>query len=222
MRQPGRKRAERRHLLGLSQQAFVLSQPRADGLQDGQCGRGAVCQHLLEGISANLEHMAVPGGAHRGGPRRMIQQRHFAEHLAALPNGNHDVLDIGFLDNLKFSVRHHIGGVARCALLDQRRTGARRSTAPCRRKANRDPARIVRRTDRSGAADPCSLSAQISLNGSDRNAALTGGACHTVGGAQADVAGGEDARARSSPGWRDPDPAASPWAACRPSSGRSL
>ena len=70
-------------------------------------------QHGLKRLAAYPEHLAVRHGAHRCGPRRLVEQRHLAEYFAALPHGDDDVLHVGLLDDLELALHDHIGRVAR-------------------------------------------------------------------------------------------------------------
>src|SRR5690606_10940883 len=98
---------------------FVLAQAGGYRVQDGEGGRRAGGEHMLEYLFGDHEQAALAQGAHRSRARRVVEQRHFADDLARPAHVNFDVVRGGPLRDFQLAVNEDVEGIAGRALFDE-------------------------------------------------------------------------------------------------------
>ena len=126
VRQPGGQRAEGRHLFTLAEHGLGAAQARVDRVQERQRSGRAGGQYLPECLFADLQKGNVLHDAPGGRARRLVEQRHLADHLARPAHRQRHLLLARPLANLDPALQHHVQCIAHLAFAHQPLAGRER------------------------------------------------------------------------------------------------
>ena len=86
----------------------------AEGLQESSVWKAALADH---------QQAALSQGAHRAGPRTLLEQGHLADELTRPAHRKHDILPVLPFGNLEFAIQDGVERIARTALFEYQLPG---------------------------------------------------------------------------------------------------